>query len=341
MASDSKAVTVNPLPTPAITGNTVICNGASTTLTASGGTTYVWSNGSTTSVITVSPASTTTYNVTVTDANGCQASTSVTVTVNPLPTPAITGNTVICNGASTTGPPPGTLTASGGTTYVWSNGATTSAITVSPTSTTTYNVTVTDANGCQASTSVTVTVNPLPTPAITGNIVICHRRGTTLTTSGGTTYVWSNGATTSVITVSPASTTTYNVTVTDANGCQASTSVTVTVNPLPTPAITGNTVICNGASTTLTASGGTTYVWSNGSTTSAITISPTSTTTYNVTVSDANGCQASQVLPPAHRAGAKQTGKRQHNFGMSRCRHTNTDKHPQRTNRRRAAQVWQ
>ncbi|MBK8670922.1 MAG: hypothetical protein IPN89_16330 [Saprospiraceae bacterium] len=286
-ASTSVTVTVNPLPTPAITGNTVICNGASTTLTASGGTTYVWSNGATTSAITVSPASTTTYNVTVSDANGCQASTSVTVTVNPLPTPAITGNTVICNGASTT------LTASGGTTYVWSNGATTSAITVSPTSTTTYNVTVTDANGCQASTNVTVTVNPLPTPAITGNIVICNGASTTLTASGGTTYVWSNGATTSVITVSPASTTTYYVTVTDANGCQASTSVTVTVNPLPTPSITGNTVICNGASTTLTASGGTTYVWSNGSTTSAITISPTSTTTYNVTVSDANGCQAS------------------------------------------------
>ncbi|MFZ1619930.1 MAG: hypothetical protein WAT72_04775, partial [Microgenomates group bacterium] len=280
-------VTVNPLPTPIIAGNTVICNGGSTTLTASGGTTYTWSNGATTSAITVSPASTTTYNVTVSDANGCQASASVTVTVNPLPTPAISGNTVICSGASTT------LTASGGTTYVWSNGASTSAITVSPTSTTTYNVTVADANGCQASTSETVTVNPLPTPIIAGNTVICNGGSTTLTASGGTTYVWSNGATTSAITVSPASTTTYNVTVSDANGCQASTSVIVTVNPLPTPAIAGNTVICSGASTTLIASGGSTYVWSNGATTSAITVSPTSTTTYNVTVTDANGCQAS------------------------------------------------
>ncbi|MBK8670920.1 MAG: hypothetical protein IPN89_16320 [Saprospiraceae bacterium] len=142
------------------------------------------------------------------------------------------------------------MTASGGTTYGWSNGATTSAITVSPTSTTTYNVTVTDSNGCQASTSLTVTVNPLPTPAIAGNTVICNGGSTTLTASGGTIYVWSNGASTSAITVSPTSTTTYNVTVSDANGCQASTSVIVTVNPLPTPAITGNTVICSGGSTT-------------------------------------------------------------------------------------------
>jgi hypothetical protein len=289
-ASTSVTVTVNPLPTPVISGNNIVCIGSSTTLTASGGTSYVWNSGENTSSITVSPSSNTTYNVTVTDANGCQASASVTVTVNPLPTPAITGNNILCNGASTT------LTASGGTSYVWSNGENTSSITVSPTITTTYNVTVTDGNGCQASTSITVTVNPLPTPSITGNNILCIGASTTLTASGGTSYAWSNGEKTASITVSPSTTTTYNVTVTDANGCQASTSITVTINPLPTPTITGNNIICNGTSTTLTASGGTSYVWSNGANTSSITVSPITTTTYSVTVTDANGCQASTSI---------------------------------------------
>ncbi|MBK7699433.1 MAG: hypothetical protein IPJ39_12225 [Saprospiraceae bacterium] len=111
--------------------------------------------------------------------------------------------------------------------------------------------------------------------------------------SGGTAYVWNNGATEASITVSPTATTTYNVTVTDGNGCQASTSVTVTVHPLPIASISGDKEICTGASTTLTASGGTAYVWSNGVTEASITVSPTTTTTYNVTVTDGNGCQAS------------------------------------------------
>jgi hypothetical protein len=78
----------------------------------------LWSNGATSTSITVSPTATTTYNVTVTDGNGCQASTSVTVTVHPLPTPSISGDTEICTGTTTR------LTASGGTGYLWSTGAT-------------------------------------------------------------------------------------------------------------------------------------------------------------------------------------------------------------------------
>ena len=250
-------MTVHPLPTPSISGDIEICTGASTTLIASGGTAYVWNNGATEASITVSPTATTTYNVTVTDGNGCQASTSVTVTVHPLPIASISGDTEICNGATTR------LTASGGTGYLWSTGATTYWIDVSPTATTTYNVTVTDGNGCHASASVTVTVNPLPTPNITGDTEICTGSSTSLTASGGTTYVWSNGAASSSITVSPTTTTTYNVTVTDGKGCQASTSVTVTVNPLPTITISGDTEICAGECTTLTATGGATYEWGN------------------------------------------------------------------------------
>ncbi|MFH2142732.1 MAG: PKD domain-containing protein, partial [Bacteroidota bacterium] len=137
-------ITVNALPIAAITPATAtICAGSSVTLTASGGggaTPYNWSTGATTATITVSPAITTTYTVTVTNAAGCTATTSRIVTVNTLPTATITPATsTICVGASST------LTASGGsgaTPYIWSTGATTAAITVSPATTTTYTVTV-------------------------------------------------------------------------------------------------------------------------------------------------------------------------------------------------------
>ncbi|MBK9743414.1 MAG: hypothetical protein IPO94_10850 [Saprospiraceae bacterium] len=87
-------------------------------------------------------------------------------------------------------------------------------IDVSPTATTTYNVTVTDGNGCQASTSVkTVKVNPLPSPEISqATQKSVQAQSTTLTASGGTTYLWSNGALAQVSPVSPTATTTYNVT---------------------------------------------------------------------------------------------------------------------------------
>ncbi|MBK9581733.1 MAG: hypothetical protein IPO48_07500 [Saprospiraceae bacterium] len=285
--SDDVKVGVHPLPTPAITGTPAICVGGSSVLTASGGTAYVWSSGETTTSITVSPTATTTYNVTVTSDKGCSASTNFTVVVNPLPSPVISGDFVICIGESTL------LTASGGITFEWSTGATTSSITVSPTVNTTYLVMVTDENGCQEFTEVLVQVNPLPVPVISGNSVICAGQQTTLTASGGTTYLWSTGETSPDIDVSPTTSTTYTVTVTDINGCFATKTKTVNVNPLPVPVISGNSSFCTGTSSVLTASGGVTYVWSTGATTTSININPGLNTTYTVTVTDVNGCTAS------------------------------------------------
>jgi hypothetical protein len=286
-ASTNVTVIVNPLPTPSITGDLTICVGETTRLTASGGSSYIWNNGVNVYWQDVNPTETTSYSVTVTDANGCQASTNVTVIVNPLPTPSITGDLTICVGETTR------LTASGGSSYIWNNGVNVYWQDVIPTETTTYSVTVTDANGCQANTNVTVIVNPLPTPSITGDLTICEKETTRLTASGGTSYVWNNGVNVYWQDVNPTETTTYSVTVTDGNGCQANTNVTVIVNPLPTPSITGDLTICEGETTRLTASGGTSYVWNNGEITSVIDVNPTITTTYAVTVTDANGCQAS------------------------------------------------
>ena len=288
-AVGSKLVNISPLPTVTIAGDLNICINESTTLTASGGTTYVWSTGATTAAITVSPATTSTYTVTATNANGCTNTQVAIVNVNGLTINAnITGNDSVCIGSSSTL----LATLSGGTptAYLWSTSATTSSITVSPAVTTIYTVTITDTNGCNGTDNFTVTVLPLPTVTITGDISICPSESTTLTANGGVSYVWSTGGTSASINVTPAATSTYTVTATDAFGCVNTKSTLVTVNPLPTIGVNGDNKICQGTSTVLFATGGTSYVWSTGNTTSSITVNPVTTTTYTVTGTDANGC---------------------------------------------------
>jgi gliding motility-associated-like protein len=281
--SSSITVVVNPLPVPTASANpSSICAGQAATLTASGGDTFQWSTGESGSSISVTPAATTTYSVTATS-NGCTGTTDVTVVVNPLPVAAaFAAPDSICAGQA------GTLTATGGSTYMWSTGQSGSSIVVTPASTTTYTVTVTD-SGCNATTDVTVTVNPLPTPTATANPgSLCAGQAGTLTATGGDTYLWSDGQSGASVEVTPTATTTYAVTVTSIYGCQAATSTTVTVNPLPTATASPET-ICLGQSAVLTAGGGTTYSWSTGQTGASITVSPTATTIYTVTVT-ANGC---------------------------------------------------
>ena len=277
-ASATSNVIVNALPVPTISGNTVICQGETTTLTANDGVSYRWNNNSTNSSITVGTAGM--YTVTATNAQGCSATASTYLTVNALPTPTVSGITTICQGETTT------LTANGGTLYQWSDNSTNASITVNISGQ--YTVTVTNAQGCSATASTYVTVNALPVPTITGNTSICQGETTTLTASGGTSYQWSNNATNASITVGTAGI--YTVTATNAQGCSAAFSTYVTVNALPNPTISGNTSICQGETTTLTANGGTSYRWSNNSTNASITVSTAGT--YRVTATNSQGCSA-------------------------------------------------
>ncbi|MGQ0827442.1 MAG: gliding motility-associated C-terminal domain-containing protein, partial [Bacteroidota bacterium] len=285
-------VTITPPPNPTIGGTTAICTGGSTTLTATAGGTYAWNTGSTTAAITVSPATNTTYTVLVT--TGCTASASVVVTVQSGLTPTITGTTMICNGSSTT------LTANSGGTYVWNDGSTNASLTVSPGSPTSYSVTVTSGL-CSGTASVQVMVTPNPAPTVSGN-TICSGEGTTITANAGGTYNWSTGQTTASITISPSVTTTYTVVVTN-TGCTGSATAEVRVNQTPAPSISNPATICSGQSTVLTTNGTVgPYAWSNGATTSSITVTPASSITYSVSVTQ-NGCtgtaeQTITVIPP-------------------------------------------
>jgi len=292
----TQTVNVFPLPVAEAGPNQAICAGQSANLTASGGVSYSWSNNIHIANNNVSPTVATTYTVTVTDANGCTASDSVVVTVNPPPV-ANAGNDIeICSGTSTN------LNATGGTGYSWSpaNGLSNPNIAnpvASPINSTTYVVTVTDANGCSNIDFVAVQILPLP-PASAGNDQsICNTHSATLNASGGVSYVWSTTDTLPSITVSPSTTTNYTVTVTNSSGCSLTDDVTVNVSN-PPPANAGNdTHICSGLSTILNASGGVSYAWSPPGGLSFTDIpnpvaNPTTSTTYTVTVTDGNGCSA-------------------------------------------------
>ncbi len=290
-AATTVTVNANPTATIAAGGPATFCAGGSVTLTASSGSSYLWSNGATTQ--SISANSSDGYSVTVTNANGCSATSATTsVTVNAIPTASITagGSTTFCAGGSVT------LTASSGSSYLWSNGATTQSISANTSGS--YSVAVTNANGCSAtSAATTVNVNASPTASITppGGGSFCEGGGLTLTASSGSSYLWSNGATTQSITVYAGGS--YSVTVTNASGCSATSSPTMlTVNPAPIATITpsGPTSLCPGGSVTLTASSGSSYIWSNGATTQSITVNASGG--YQVTVKNANFCSATSPL---------------------------------------------
>ncbi len=263
-----------------ITGSLTYCAGSNTTLTASGGASYIWASVAPPAIIGATPSVTVTqgtYAVEVTGANGCKDTVITTVTATPGAVVTITGQLTYCQGSNTT------LTANGATSYVWNDAGNsiTPAITVTQGS---YTVTGTDGNGCTATANATVTENPLPAAAISGSLTYCTGGNTTLTASGGVGYIWNNGQTTATVTVTQG---TYTVTVADANGCTATSSATVTESTSLTVNISGTLTYCPGASTTLTATGGSGYVWSEASTTAAITVTQG---TYSVTASDITGC---------------------------------------------------
>ena len=271
-ASDTVEVTAFANPT--INGNLTFCSGDYTTLSASGGDTYLWSNGATTPSINVNSAGS--YSVTASTSNGCSGNAAVSVMQTPLPDVQISGNTVICSGVGTT------LNATSNASYAWSNGESSQSITANTPGI--YSVTVTDANGC--SNSVTVNVTMMEPVSISGDTNICSGQSTTLSVNGTGSYEWSNGASTSFVTVTNPGT--YTVTVSLPNGCSASATVEVTVASLPTLSISGNTTVCQGQTTTLTANGGNSYIWSNGSTSNSISVSQSGV--YTVTATNAEGC---------------------------------------------------
>jgi gliding motility-associated-like protein len=286
---NSATTTVNVLSLPNVTAtSTAICPGFSGTITASGGNTYSWNTGQNTASITQTPVSTTVYTVTGTDLHGCTDTATASITVYPTLTVTVNSST-ICIGQQTAN-----LTASGAATYVWNpttalTPTTGANVVASPNATTVYTVTGI-AGTCSATATSTVTVNPLPAIAATSGTICVGQQTTTLTASGGISYVWTTGAITPTVAVSPPTTQDYIVIGTDANGCIGSYTTSVSVLSLPHVTAT-STAACPGFAGTITASGATTYTWSAGPQGTSLTESPIATTTYTVTGTDTHGCK--------------------------------------------------
>jgi gliding motility-associated-like protein len=303
-------VVVNPKPTLTLTPtSSSLCGSASsTTITASGASTYTWTSAATLSastgtIVTATPTTTTIYTVNATSAAGCTNNKTVTITINPIPTLTLTATSpTICLGSNTT------ITASGASTYTWSpagslSASTGTSVTATPTTTTTiYTVNATSAAGCTATQTVSVTVNPLPTLTLTSSsATVCAGTTSTLTASGASTYTWTPASTLSSangtpVIATPTATTNYTVNGTDVNGCKNKQTITVNMNPLPSLTLTtSSATVCTGNSSTLTATGASTYTWTSAATLSSangtpVVATPTASTTYTVNATDVNGC---------------------------------------------------
>lgn len=301
-----EVVTINPTPVAQIAANgpTTVCGTGSVDITASGGDSYLWNDGvTTTPTITASAAGD--YFATVSNTAGCTAVTS-TITVGIFPAPAIptitaSGATTFCAGGSVT------LSSSQANAYDWGNSNTAQDLIV--TTSGSYAVTTTDINGCTAVSTaevVTVNANPVVTVTTSGPTTFCLGGTVDLTSSEPTGNLWTNSQTAQTISVNASGN--YSTTVTDVNGCSGTSNiVAVTVNSVPVPTISanGSLSLCNGATVDLTSSSAANNTWSTGSTNQTITVSTAETITVTV-LDTATGCSATS-LPTVTTVGAGAT----------------------------------
>ncbi|MDD3685410.1 MAG: hypothetical protein PHE56_01465, partial [Bacteroidales bacterium] len=287
--SDAVMVFVHSLPVANAGTDQNICFGETANLSATGGVSYEWNSGQLVADITIAPTIITDYIVTVTDIWSCENTDTVTVNVFQVFANAGTDEE-ICSGGSVT------LTATGGSSYEWNSGPTTDVINVSPLADTEYIVTVTGVNSCQDVDTVLVTVHDLPTADAGTDVDICTGNSANLTATGGVDFEWSSGQTSASINVSPLVDTEYTVTVTDVYGCENSDAVMVFVHSLPVANAGTDQNICFGETADLSATGGVTYEWNSGQLIADITVAPTITTDYIVTVTDIWSCENTDTV---------------------------------------------
>jgi len=311
LATDQKIITVYALPTVSV-NDPSICAGSQATLTAAGALgqtpyTYSWSpsaglSSTTGASVTTSPATSTSYTVTVSDAHSCTSTDVSSITVNPIPIVNAGNDLSICNGSGQN-----TLVGFSPANGTWSGTGVTSLGVFTPSTlgnvTLTYSVTQ---NGCTGTDQIIVTViNPTAANAGVDQGVCLNSASINLsgTPSSGN---WSGDPlVTGTGVFTPSSVGTHTLTYTIGSGsCLATDQIIITVYSLPT-VLVNDPIICAGEQTTLTATGSAglgpySYSWSpstglSSSTGTSVSTSPLTNTSFTVTVTDANSCSASDV----------------------------------------------
>lgn len=262
---DSVTIGINPLPVVSMAGDDSICIGNSIMLWAAGGNdgsdTYIWSPATALDCATCSnpvsqPDSTITYEVEVSTSFQCKGYDTVTVTVVERPGGVITSDSSICFGESMN------LEVSEGASYAWTPDSSLSCPdckepVATPTSATTYGVTVINDFGCDTYDSVTVTVNPLPDIETEYNDHICQGDNTQIATSGGTIYGWTPSVGLSCDNCSnpvagPDTTTTYVLEVVNIFACVAYDTLQIQVEPRAIVQTIDDLTLCHGDEIELT-----------------------------------------------------------------------------------------
>jgi trimeric autotransporter adhesin len=281
-ACTSFTINVNDFPTvDAGAASTNVCSGDSLTLSGSGNAvSYAWNNGISNGVA-FSPSSTTTYTVTGTSASGCIAKDSIVVNVNAKPNVTASATAAaVCAGSSVT------LSGNGASTYAWTNGVS-DGVAFTPSSTQTYIVTGTAANGCSDTSSITIAVNANPVVNLGGNQSTCNASLVLDAGNAGSSYLWSTGATSQTINVTSSGT--YSVAVTSTSGCTDNDTATITLNSVLVAGISPSTSnVCAGSSAINlvgTPSGGTYSANASGG-----VFNPTTAGTFTVSYIVSNVC---------------------------------------------------
>jgi gliding motility-associated-like protein len=263
-------------------GDLAFCPGGSTTVSVSDypPSAIVWSDNTTGSnkIYTI-PGD---YSVTVNDPSGCQGTRNFTIEEFVSPSITFSGSTTFCVGLSTNI----SIVEDNYTSYIWSNGATSRTVVFNTEGT--YNVTVTDQNGCSSERSIEILERDELNPTITASANLCAGTSITLTTDPFAGYTWNGGGTGQSITVSAPGT--YSVTVTD-NGCEGVAQFNVVLFPNPEAAISSpRQGLCPDESVVISASpANLSYLWSTGATSQTVLID-TAGVVFSVTVTDSNGC---------------------------------------------------
>lgn len=274
--------------------NTAICPGSAITLDAGVLTdaTYLWSTGATTQTINVSTAGT--YSVTATSAlYGKTATDTIVVTMGSFPIKPFGADTTFCrNGLFVCD------ALNPGSTYLWSNGATTQ--TINATLAGTYSVRITSAAGCVTMDTMILSYKTAPVVNLGADVSICPGSSATLDAGNpGLTYLWSTGATTQTIVATTAGQ--YIVTVFGTNGCSSNDTLTVSLKAVPVVNLGVDQNICTSDTITLNAANpGATYLWSTGETTQTIRVNLANT--YSVAVTNAGGCSANDAVVITNKA---------------------------------------
>ena len=279
IASDEIEINVQDLPIIELGSDIFLCDGDTAILNGGNTENYYWNTGETSQEIQATSSGI--FSVVVSDSLACESSDSINVFFYSIPIIELGENQLICNLSSYQ------IDAGNFSSYLWNDGSLAQSINITQNGL--YSVIVTDSNNCQNSDSIYVTFGQSPIVNLGADQTICEEDSIILDAGNGYTYLWNNSNSSQIIEISQ--TGIYSVTITDSIGCEASDTISIVVNNSPFIDLGADQGACQGTAINLDAGLFDAYLWNNGQTSQTITVFFSGD--YSVTVTNSNGCQAS------------------------------------------------